>query len=62
MFSKGQWIFAAFFVVTFVVGTIYSYRKDKNLHQKFYKGSSWILVGFLTFIGLLFLIKIYFKH
>ncbi len=62
MFSKGQLIFAAFFVITFVIAAVYSYRKDKNLHQKFYKGSSWILVGFLTFIGLLFLIKIYFKH
>ena len=62
MFSKGQWIFASFFVIAFVSATIYSYRKDKNLHQKFYKGSSWILVGFLVFIGLLFLIKIYFKH
>lgn len=62
MFTKGQWIFAAFFVITFVSATIYSYRKDKSLHQKFYKGSSWIFVGFLVFIGLLFVIKFFFKH
>lgn len=57
MFSTGQWIFAAIFFVTFVVVIIYSYRKDINLHRKYYKGSLFVLVGFLLFILLLFFIK-----
>jgi hypothetical protein len=62
MFSKGQMEFAGFFVVAFVIAMIYSYRKDINLHRKFYKGNYKILIGFILFIGLLFLIKIFFKH
>lgn len=62
MFSTGQWIFAAFFVIAFIFAMIFAYGQDKQLHQKFYKGSSWILVGFLVFIGILFAIKIIFKH
>lgn len=57
MFSTGQWIFAAIFFVTFVVVIIYSYRKDIKLHRKYYKGSLFVLVGFLLFILLLFFIK-----
>ncbi len=57
MFSTNQLIFAAFFVVVFIGVMIYSYRKDKKMHNTFYKGSIWILLGFLAFIGLLFVIK-----
>jgi len=59
MFSTGQWIFAAIFFVSFVAIIIYSYRKDLQLHKKYYKGSLFILLGFLVFIGLLFVIKIF---
>jgi hypothetical protein len=62
MFSKGQLIFAGFFVIAFVIAMIYAYGKDKNLHQKFYKGNYKILIGFFIFIFLLFMIKIFFKH
>ena len=51
MFSTGQWIFAAIFFVSFVAIIIYSYRKDLQLHKKYYKGSLYVLVGFLVFIG-----------
>ncbi len=57
MFTKGQWIFAGIFVIAFVIVMIFSYRKDKKLHKKQYKGSIWILVGFLVFAGLLLLVK-----
>ena len=57
MFSTGQWIFAGIFVVAFVIVMIYSYRKDKKLHRKHYKGSLWILLGFIIFSGLLILVK-----
>ncbi len=59
MFTTGQWVFAAFFFVTFVVVIIFSYRKDLKLHRKYYKGSLYILAGFLLFILLLFALKSY---
>ncbi|PDS26279.1 hypothetical protein B0A77_02930 [Flavobacterium branchiophilum] len=62
MFSTGQLIFASLFFVSFVLITMYSYKKDKNLHSFFYKGNYKVLLAFLIFIGLLFVIKFYFKH
>ncbi len=62
MFSKGQWIFALFFVITFVIAMIYAYRKDKVLHKEFYKGNYKVLIGFFIFIGFLFFIKYFLKH
>ncbi len=62
MFSQGQWTFAGFFVVAFTAIIVYAYRKDLALHRVFYKGNYKILIGFLIFIGLLFVIKIYLKH
>jgi len=57
MFSTGQLIFALLFVIAFVFLMIFSYRKDKRLHKKHYKGSFWILIGFLVFVALLLFIK-----
>lgn len=57
MFSTGQWIFAAFFFVAFVTAIIYSYRKDLPLHKKYYKGSLYVLGGFILFIIFLLVIK-----
>lgn len=57
MFSQGQLIFAAIFVVAFVAIMIFSYRKDLGLHRKHYKGSTFILIGFLVFVALLFVLK-----
>ncbi len=62
MFSSGQWVFAGFFVLAFVIAMIYAYSKDKTLHNNFYKGNYKILLGFLLFIAFLFFIKFYFKH
>jgi hypothetical protein len=62
MFTTGQWIFAACFFVIFIIAMIFSYRKDARLHSIFYKGNYKILIAFLLFIGLLFVIKIFFKH
>ncbi|MFT5863783.1 MAG: hypothetical protein ACI828_002451 [Flavobacteriales bacterium] len=58
MFSTGQLIFVIFFVIAFIILMILAYRKDASLHKKQYKGSKWVLIGFLAFIGLLFVIKI----
>ena len=57
MFTKGQLFFAIFFVVAFVAIMIFSYRKDRKLHKKEYKGSKWVLIGFFAFVALLFVIK-----
>ena len=62
MFSQGQWLFAGLFFVSFIVAMIYAYRKDANLHKIFYKGNYKILIGFLIFIVILFLIKVFFKR
>ena len=62
MFSKGQLIFAGLFFIAFVIAITYSYKKDILIHQKVYKGSYKILIGFLIFIALLFVIKFFFIH
>lgn len=62
MFSKGQWLFAGCFFVVFVIAMTYAYRKDAKLHKIFYKGNYKILLGFVSFIIILFLIKVFFKR
>jgi hypothetical protein len=62
MFSQGQLVFAGLFFIAFVIATIYSYRKDIKIHKEFYKGNYKIVIGFAVFIGILFLIKIFFKR
>lgn len=62
MFTKGQLIFAGFFVVAFVTAMIIAYRKDKALHQRFYKGNYKILLAFFGFILFLFAVKFITKH
>ena len=62
MFSTGQIIFAALFAVVFIIIIGLSYKKDKNLHKKNYKGVKWILVLFATFIILLFFLKYFLKN
>jgi len=62
MFTEGQLYFAIFFVISFTVFIILSYRKDKKLHKKYYSGSLFILLGFLVFIAILFAIKYFVKQ
>lgn len=62
MFSTGQWYFVIFFVIVFVILMVFSYRKDKVLHKIHYKGSIWILIGFITFVILLYFLKGWLKH
>jgi cytochrome bd-type quinol oxidase subunit 1 len=57
MFSTGQMIFAAFFVIIFTVVMIYAYRKDLQLHKRYYKGSLRVLVVFILFIVTIVVIK-----
>lgn len=62
MFTTGQIYFAIFFIVVFVIAMIYVYRKDLQLHKKYYKGTYKILIAFLTFIALLFVLKAVMKE
>lgn len=62
MFSTGQLIFAILFFVAFIVIVSLSYKKDKKLHKKNYKGVVWILISFITFIIILFVIKYFLKN
>ena len=48
MFSKGQLIFAAFFVTAFVTLMIFSYKKDFENHKIHYRGSVKILIAFIS--------------
>jgi len=61
MFSKGQLIFAICFAIAFITALVYTYRKDLKLHRQYYKGSIWILIAFISFIGLIAAIKFIFK-
>ena len=62
MFSQGQLIFAGCFFVAFVTAMVIAYRKDLKMHKIFYEGNYKILIGFIVFIGILFMIKIFFKR
>ena len=62
MFSTGQLIFAAIFFVAFIAIIVLSYKKDKKLHRKNYKGVIWILFSFVFFLILMFLIKYFLKN
>jgi hypothetical protein len=61
MFSKGQIIFGIIFAFVFISIIVYSYIKDKKIHFVYYKKSYKTLLGFIFFIILLFLMKIFLK-
>lgn len=61
MFSNGQIIFGVLFFVVFAIIIAYTYRKDFKLHKRFYAGSIWILIAFITFILMISAIKFFFK-
>tara|TARA_S200000501_G_scaffold181381_1_gene170835 strand:+ start:339 stop:524 length:186 start_codon:yes stop_codon:yes gene_type:complete len=60
MFSQGQLIFAFLFTIIFSVVLFLAYKKDAKLHRKYYKGSAWVLLAFIGFIGLIAAIKFLF--
>lgn len=62
MFTTGQFIFAALFIVAFIAVMIFVYKKDKKTHEKNYKGVGWVLFFFVIFIFFLFVIKFFLKN
>ncbi|SHJ01697.1 hypothetical protein O5O44_06365 [Algibacter luteus] len=61
MFSKGQIIFGIIFFLVFATIIAYTYRKDLKIHKRFYAGSVWILIAFISFILFISAIKFFFK-
>ncbi|GGW65967.1 hypothetical protein DFQ11_10361 [Winogradskyella epiphytica] len=57
MFSTGQLIFGILFFVAFAIIIGYQYRKDLRLHKRYYKGTIWVLIAFIGFIGMIAAIK-----
>jgi len=57
MFSNGQLIFGILFAIAFIVVLFFAYRKDFKIHQKYYRGSIWILIAFVSFIAMIATIK-----
>ncbi|WCO02699.1 hypothetical protein MUN68_004190 [Psychroserpens ponticola] len=57
MFSNGQLIFGILFAIAFIVIIFFAYRKDIKIHKKYYKGSIWILIAFVSFLAMIATIK-----
>ncbi|MDN3493483.1 hypothetical protein QMA06_12185 [Winogradskyella sp. APC 3343] len=57
MFTTGQLIFGILFFIAFVIIIGYQYRKDLHLHKRYYKGTVWVLIAFIGFIGMIAAIK-----
>ena len=51
MFTKGQLIFAAFFIIAFIILMVWSYRKDIKSHKIHYKNTA-IKVGFWMILAI----------
>jgi 4-amino-4-deoxy-L-arabinose transferase-like glycosyltransferase len=51
MFSKGQQVFALFFIIAFAILLIWSYRKDIKLHKKYYKNVWVVGLGIILVIA-----------
>lgn len=62
MFSKGQTVFAILFAISFIIAIFVMYRKDLAIHKRHYKGTKWILLGFLLFILFLVALKTVIKN
>lgn len=60
MFSNGQLIFGILFAIVFITIIFFAYRKDIKIHQKYYRGSIWILIAFISFIAMIATIKFIF--
>ncbi|MFP4846596.1 hypothetical protein [Winogradskyella sp. PE311] len=60
MFTTGQLIFGLLFFIAFVIAIAYQYRKDLKIHKAYYKGTIWILIAFIGFIGMIAAVKFVF--
>ncbi|TYA57537.1 hypothetical protein FVF61_04730 [Formosa maritima] len=61
MFTNGQLVFGILFAIAFIIILFFTYRHDKKTHKKYYKGSVWVLIAFISFILFIASIKWFFK-
>ncbi|WP_412986161.1 hypothetical protein [Pontimicrobium sp. IMCC45349] len=59
MFSQGQITFGILFAIAFIAILVFAYRKDIKLHRKYFKGSIWVLIAFISFIAMIAAIKFF---
>ena len=57
MFTNGQLVFGVIFFISFIIIVTYSYRKDLKKLDGSYSGIKWVILGFLTFVTLLVILK-----
>jgi len=62
MFSKGQQLFALFFIIAFIGIMIWSYRKDITIHKKYYKWTWFISLLAIILIITAFAIVTFVLH
>lgn len=55
--GTGHWIFAGVFMVVFIGYLVWSYRKDLKLHRIHYQRSSYVLIGLVVILFLIFIFK-----
>jgi len=60
MFSKGQIVFGILFAIAFIIVIFFAYKKDLKLHKRYYKGTIWVLLACIAFIGFIAAIKFVF--
>jgi hypothetical protein len=56
MFTPGRIIFVSLFVIVFVAGLIWSYRKEKKLNKIHFNHTYKVLIALILFLLLQFLI------
>ena len=57
MFSNGQLLFGLIFFVSFIIIVSYSYKKDLKKLNGSYTGIKWVIIGFITFVSVLVILK-----
>ena len=57
MFSNGQLLFWLIFFVSFIIIVSYSYKKDLKKLNGSYRGIKWVIIGFVTFVSILLVLK-----
>ncbi|MCK5400784.1 MAG: hypothetical protein KAJ28_04050 [Flavobacteriaceae bacterium] len=62
MFSKGQIVFGILFAIAFIIILFFAYKKDIKIHRRFYKGTIWVLLAFISFLAFIAAIKFIFMR
>jgi len=55
--TKGHWVFAAIFAITFLIYLVWSYKKDFKLNKIYYSGSSYFILVVIVLMFLLYIFR-----